>query len=160
MEIDINAAAAQIAKDVFEIGSVGRSPAKRMQFLGGRYPDDEKPQGGVCETALAELIKTSLKKQLAASRDADRPEGRGTVNVPMLEIALQRLEGCQPPSAHHDRVVVEVPTRLDYLSDSRPVLPGSSAAPENTTRQMQAVKFKAERYCVEGECRWEWGLDA
>ena len=56
---------AQLAKDLLAIGGDPESPAHRVQFKGGKYPDDEKDQGGMCETALASFFAAKLKEYLS-----------------------------------------------------------------------------------------------
>lgn len=53
--------AKKIAKDIFEAGS-GPEPVGRIQFMGGKYPDNEKPQGGFCFDALVGCIEKSLHR--------------------------------------------------------------------------------------------------
>jgi len=56
----------QLAKDLLAIGDEPGSPAHRVQFKGGKYPDDEKDQGGMCEVALAGFFAEKLKEYLSA----------------------------------------------------------------------------------------------
>lgn len=58
----VSALADLIARDIFECGDDPSSKCQRIQFLGGKYPDNEKPQGGMCEMALAEAIAKSIDK--------------------------------------------------------------------------------------------------
>lgn len=54
-----------LTKDIFDIGSDLERP-HRIQFMGGEYPDNEKPMGGFCEKALAEYLAKRLKVYLSA----------------------------------------------------------------------------------------------
>ena len=54
-----------LTKDIFEIGSDLERP-HRIHFMGGEYPDNEKPMGGFCEKALAEYLAKRLKVYLSA----------------------------------------------------------------------------------------------
>lgn len=57
--------ALQLAKDIFEAGNNQDSHCHRIQFLGGSYPDNETPQGGMCEQSLACFISKSLSDQVS-----------------------------------------------------------------------------------------------
>ncbi len=48
--------AQKIAREIFKIGDEPNSPTQRIQFIGGEYPNNEKPQGGLCEVALVKFI--------------------------------------------------------------------------------------------------------
>ena len=54
----------RLAKDLLAVGDEFHSPAHRIQFMGGKYPDNEKNQGGLCEEALAAFFTTKLKEYL------------------------------------------------------------------------------------------------
>ena len=67
--------AAKIARDVMREGD-WPTPCKRIQFMGGRYPDQEIPQGGFCESSLAKAIESSLRRHACPPNDpssATRP---------------------------------------------------------------------------------------
>ena len=55
----------KIARSVFEKGDEHNSPCTRIQFKGGKWPDGEKNQGGMCEIALASCISKELQSLLA-----------------------------------------------------------------------------------------------
>ncbi len=52
--------AAQVARDIFQLGNRGSDKAQRMQYKGGIYPDNETDLGGLCEESLAAFVKRSL----------------------------------------------------------------------------------------------------
>jgi hypothetical protein len=55
--------AAKIARAVFEAGDEPRAfggKTLRIQFMGGHWPEAEKPMGGFCEDALALCIERVL----------------------------------------------------------------------------------------------------
>jgi hypothetical protein len=52
--------AKHVARKVFEAGSCPHRIATRIQFMSGQWPDNEKPQGGLCEEALAGIITDAL----------------------------------------------------------------------------------------------------
>lgn len=55
----------RLARTVFALGekqTEGRS-IHRLQFLSGSYPDNEYPEGGLCETALADVLSEALQQQ-------------------------------------------------------------------------------------------------
>ena len=54
----------RIARAIFACGDDPKSPAQRIQFMGGDYPDNEKPQGGFCEKALADFIGEEIAKMI------------------------------------------------------------------------------------------------
>lgn len=51
----------EIAHDLFTLVRAP-TPCQRIQFLGGSWPDNEIPQGGLCESALAGVIRKSLNR--------------------------------------------------------------------------------------------------
>lgn len=53
-----------ICRDIFECGDEPDSPAQRLQYMGGTYPNDEVAQGGLCPAALTRLITRSLETHL------------------------------------------------------------------------------------------------
>lgn len=55
------ALADKIARDIMSEGD-GPTPCQRIQFMGGKYPDAELGQGGLCESSLARCIAKSLKR--------------------------------------------------------------------------------------------------
>jgi len=60
--------ARNLTKDLFTIGADGADIDRphRIQFMGGKYPDNEKPMGGFCEKALTEYFAKRLKTYLSA----------------------------------------------------------------------------------------------
>lgn len=66
MEYDIIAfVARQIAVDIFQIGDEPNSLTHRIQFMGGDL-NNEKPQGGLDDKALTNLIEDSLRRHLSS----------------------------------------------------------------------------------------------
>ncbi len=53
-----------LARGIFELGSEPNSPCNRIQFKGGKWPDNETNQGGIGEAPLAKLISESLEVAL------------------------------------------------------------------------------------------------
>lgn len=56
--------AKKIAKHIFDAGS-DRSPdgkVNRIQFMGGKWPDNEIPMGGLNEIALASVIENAIEE--------------------------------------------------------------------------------------------------
>ena len=51
----------KIARGIMESGDEPHSPCHRIQFKGGKWPEQEKDQGGFCESALASRIDALLK---------------------------------------------------------------------------------------------------
>lgn len=62
----------KIARDIMAVGS-GPTPCKRIQFIGGQWPDAETCQGGLCESALAKCIAESLVRHLPNDRTQPPP---------------------------------------------------------------------------------------
>lgn len=60
---DCSALAAKLARAIFAAGDEQESPCTRIQFKGGRWPNNERNQGGVGETPLAEIILEVLEAQ-------------------------------------------------------------------------------------------------
>ena len=54
-----------IASDIMRDGGDLGQPAHRIQYIGGEYPDNEFPMGGLCEVALTSVIHRSLTKRIA-----------------------------------------------------------------------------------------------
>jgi hypothetical protein len=57
--------ARNLVKDLFDVGADIYRP-HRIQFMGGKYPDNEIPMGGYCEKALVEYFTDRLKYYLSA----------------------------------------------------------------------------------------------
>lgn len=51
----------RIARAIFRVGNEAGSPCKRIQFMGGEWPDRERGQGGLCESSLATVIADCLR---------------------------------------------------------------------------------------------------
>lgn len=68
--------ASKIARDIMAAGD-GPRPCTRIQFMGGAYPDDERRQGGFCESALARCIGESFRRHLP-NVPAQRPPTKDT----------------------------------------------------------------------------------
>jgi len=54
--------AEKIAEDIFKCGGEPDSPCRRIQFMGGIYPDNEINQGGLIKGGLIIHIKETLLK--------------------------------------------------------------------------------------------------
>jgi len=48
--------AKRIAREIFSIGDEENSPVTRIQYMGGKWPDNEKPQGGMVESAIERVV--------------------------------------------------------------------------------------------------------
>jgi hypothetical protein len=59
----------KIARAIFSLGDVHGSPCKRIQFLAGEYPDNERAQGGMGEKPLADFIRNYLLVQEAQRQE-------------------------------------------------------------------------------------------
>jgi hypothetical protein len=66
MKMDVDEIAEAVAKDIFEIGNALGRPIHRIQFMAGKYPDSEIPQGGLAQDALTERLKEILPKYISA----------------------------------------------------------------------------------------------
>ncbi len=64
-EIKLKGIADKIARHIFEIGDEPESKTQRLQFMGGKYPD-EVDQGGLNEIALCRVILEALKIHMNA----------------------------------------------------------------------------------------------
>jgi hypothetical protein len=64
IETLITALSQAIARDIMETGNDPNGPAKRIQFMGGKWPDNEIPLGGLNEIALSRIIHKTLRKRL------------------------------------------------------------------------------------------------
>jgi hypothetical protein len=54
--------ALKIARDIFAMGDEPNSPCNRLQFKGGKWPDNERNQGGVGEIPLANRILETIRQ--------------------------------------------------------------------------------------------------
>lgn len=54
--------ALKIARDIFAMGDEPNSPCNRLQFKGGKWPDNERNQGGVGEKPLADRILKTIRE--------------------------------------------------------------------------------------------------
>lgn len=52
--------AAKLARAVFACGGDRSGECRRIEFKIGNYPHNEKPGGGLCEAALADLLLSNL----------------------------------------------------------------------------------------------------
>ena len=52
--------AAKLARAVFACGDDSRGKCRRIQFKIGEYPNDEISGGGLCEVALADVLRRSM----------------------------------------------------------------------------------------------------
>jgi len=67
---DCYALAVTIARSIFAAGDEPGSPCKRIQFKGGKWPDNERNQGGIGETPLVALIAAQLEAHNNQASDA------------------------------------------------------------------------------------------
>lgn len=51
-----------ITDHLFDLGSEPGSPAQRIAFKGGTFPDNEKSQGGLCKDSLLRVIRGILSE--------------------------------------------------------------------------------------------------
>lgn len=49
-----------VARDIFRVGDESDNPCQRLEFKGGKWPETETAQGGLCEKALAREIENSI----------------------------------------------------------------------------------------------------
>jgi hypothetical protein len=49
-----------LARAIFEMGDEPNSPCNRIQFKGGKWPDNERNQGGIGEGPLTVAIRKKL----------------------------------------------------------------------------------------------------
>ena len=52
-----------LARQVFDLGDELGDKTKRIQFMGGKYPDAETKLGGLSELSLASFIAYALGRQ-------------------------------------------------------------------------------------------------
>ena len=52
----------KLARAIFAHGDQPGDRVQRLQFMGGQYPDQETPLGGLCESALAQVIARVLEQ--------------------------------------------------------------------------------------------------
>lgn len=57
----------ELARRIFKAGDDQSDKVQRIQFLGGEYPNRETRLGGLCESALAELLIAELDRLDALS---------------------------------------------------------------------------------------------
>ena len=69
------ATAARLARAVFACGDDVRGKCKRIQFKLRDWPGDEISGGGLCETALADLLYRELRRK---PNTQDQPRGANT----------------------------------------------------------------------------------
>lgn len=50
-----------IAREIFAIGDEAKNPCQRIEFKGGKWPDEETNNGGIGEGPLAGFIADKLK---------------------------------------------------------------------------------------------------
>ena len=71
-QIRTNDLSVKIARDIMKLGDEPKSKAKRIQYMAGRWPNNEKVQGGLCEGALADVIKESLGKYVSEQQSENQ----------------------------------------------------------------------------------------
>ena len=52
----------KLARSIFEYGNAPKSKCKRIQFMGGKWPDNEINNGGCVEVVLAYYLNQILSK--------------------------------------------------------------------------------------------------
>lgn len=55
--------AEDITRKLFELGG-DKTPCQRIQFMGGTFPDNEIPQGGLGRDPLKAVIKRAIERSL------------------------------------------------------------------------------------------------
>jgi hypothetical protein len=54
----------KLAEALFEAGNEPGNPCQRIEFKGGRYPENETANGGLCFTALSGFLARKLSAYL------------------------------------------------------------------------------------------------
>lgn len=54
--------AALLARELMKLGDLPNSACHRVQFMCGKYPGGERPNGGMCETALVDFFARILNE--------------------------------------------------------------------------------------------------
>lgn len=145
--------ATKIAKAIFRVGDEPDSPCKRLQFMGGDWPDSEHRQGGIGFDPLVNLIAANLAEPPAPTPPGlELPDGPGTVwkhasepgwwicwNFARDLIALDYLN----PKGHFTKRVLleDAPRGNWHLAD----LPGVVQAAQDAERADLRQKLEAER---------------
>lgn len=61
----------RLARAIFKAGDLApHDYVQRLQFMGGTYPNAERPLGGFSEMALAEYLRTTLEDWSTGGSDA------------------------------------------------------------------------------------------
>lgn len=55
--------AEDITRRIFELGS-DKTPCQRIQFMGGSFPENEIPQGGLGREPFKKAIKKAIERSL------------------------------------------------------------------------------------------------
>jgi predicted membrane chloride channel (bestrophin family) len=71
-----------LAREIFAVGDESSSPATRIQFMLGKWPDHERAAGGLCEIALASVIHSRLRMWPATETGCNCPPERTTAHLP------------------------------------------------------------------------------
>lgn len=69
----VNPLATKLARAIFEIGdepSILGGKVQRIQFMGGTYPDAERPLGGLCESSLEAFLDYTLAKEFPSTSNS------------------------------------------------------------------------------------------
>ncbi len=53
----------RITRAIFKTGNEPGSPCRRIAYIGGTYPDNERQQGGSCEESLRSIIFAAIREQ-------------------------------------------------------------------------------------------------
>ena len=65
--------AAKLARAVFACGDDRSGECRRIEFKIGSYPHNEKPGGGLCEAALADLLLSNLTNNPVTDAEPSTP---------------------------------------------------------------------------------------
>lgn len=68
--VRLDALAAKISEKIFACGDEPGSPCTRIQFKGGKWPDNERNQGGIEQVPLYRMILEILNEHLKPNNGA------------------------------------------------------------------------------------------
>lgn len=66
--------ASRLAAHVFHRVVTGGGTVQRIQFKGGKYPDNETNMGGLCESALACELMAGIERACEEAEEAEKSE--------------------------------------------------------------------------------------
>ena len=61
-----------LTKELFDIGNEPESPTQRIQFMAGKWPDNETSQGGMGKIAMIKFFATRLEAWNTRAQDEDK----------------------------------------------------------------------------------------